>query len=417
MAVGREVRSVRRVVPTLLVLGAVIALCTPADADPIGAISLVAVPSPAYVGTFTDVAIGFSSGGGQQVAFSLDWGDGSTPTNGTVTTSRDVYHMYQAPGTFTVAAAESDSDGDLGSASIQLDVVPPPTVTAEVNGTPVFSNDPNVTVDPAAAPAGAANQLWGVRPSYPGQWSTSFDVPVELTLITTGIPDSDFLRMFYGMRFGGCSTLGCSSDGGHDASAYACGVGSSEIGILCADGTSGPQTVSMQNTFSRIGLPGDEAVPSDLGVYLFTPSGDVLLNPLLPPSNPSPFAPPSMRGSAVAVFLPPTCGGGTPLTCPTVSTKTLVLAESSVLARGFSLTTSSSKSVTYYWRQLFHGHDVFVVRRAGRVRSRTIVSGKPYTLHAHRWACPRTGKFTLQVTGRSNNGITRKMRKRTVRCP
>jgi hypothetical protein len=330
----------------------------------------------------------------------LDFGDGSVPATGTVGTWRDVPHRYQMVGTYTVSVSGHDSDGDSASRSIQVDIVLPPTVTGSVNGIPVASNDSNVTVDPNSVPAAATNQSWGVRPNYPGMWSTSFDVPVHLSLDVSGVPDGSDIRFYYAMLFGGCPPSGCGNDPG-SISAYACGVGSDLIGTLCTDGSNGPQTVSAQGTFSRIGLPGDVANPSVLELWLQTPTGDTLLTPA--------------AGSGVAVFLPPTCGGSAPLTCPSSATRAGSLPAS--LATSMPASFSRVKTVTYYWRQLFQASDTFLVKRRGRVVHRTSVSGKPSILHAHKWSCPREGTFSLQVIGRSSNGIVRKMRKRAVHCP
>ena len=186
---------------------------------------------------------------------------------------------------------------------------------------------------------------------------------------------------------------------------YACGVGSPLEGAFCT-GSSGAQTVSTQNTFIRLGLPGDTVPLAILIVELGTPSSDVQLNPGFAPGWADLGTP-----SGEAVFLPPSCGGGEPLTCPST------LAAVTTRIRRALLTNTATKSVTYYWRQEFVGHNVFRVMRKGRVVSHTKVSGTPTVLHAHRWFCPRTGKFVLQVRGRTNNGVWRGMRKRVVLCP
>jgi len=117
---------------------------SPTNADPVVA-PLTLTPSPVVdgqeltvSGTFTD-----PTGPGTVETFRLSvvWGDNTPPTEvslGTVQSFPSVKHVYSAPGTFTITATVTDSNGGNGSATADLVVGPsnhsPSSLSLNVSG-------------------------------------------------------------------------------------------------------------------------------------------------------------------------------------------------------------------------------------------------------------------------------------------
>jgi hypothetical protein len=107
----------------------------------------VLTPNPAATGQNVSLSAGFTDQGTNDThTASINWGDGNTTTgsvseilgSGTVTGS----HPYSSPGTYTVTVTVNDKDGGVASASAQVVVNAPPTVSAGgpysgVEGSPV----------------------------------------------------------------------------------------------------------------------------------------------------------------------------------------------------------------------------------------------------------------------------------------
>jgi hypothetical protein len=372
------VGDMKKVLATALVLIAGLAATPVAQADPVD-LTLTVDPSPSYAGTWTTITATDPDGSSPSISYSVDFGDGSTPVGSLGT----FHHIYQAAGTYTVTLSATICGGVMCLArSLDEQILAPPTVTALVNGIPLFSNDPAITVaDPLVPPVKATNQRWGVK-SWPAPFfSTSFDMPIHLTLEATGIPDGQDVRTVYWSGFSGDL-----------AKVALCGVGSTEIGVICSSGSSGPQSASSRNTFTFTAQPGDWPYPWHLELWM----GDFMLNPQAHYSTePSTL-------SDTAVFFPPSCGADrgpdTPYPCD-------------------GRVSNTGKKFTYPWLQGFQGSDHFIVKHHHHVVSKTKVSGTLREYHVVKWSCPRSGTYSLQVVGRARNDVIRKMYKWVVHCP
>src|SRR4029077_265178 len=101
--------------------------------------------------TFSDVGVNDSPWD-----YSIDWGDGSTPTTGSATsqtTAIAASHTYAAGGTDTVRVTVTDKEGDAGTAK-------PPVTVAAVNHPPTA-----VAGGPYSGTEGAAVVLNGTGSS------------------------------------------------------------------------------------------------------------------------------------------------------------------------------------------------------------------------------------------------------------
>jgi hypothetical protein len=363
----------KKILAATLALGAGLALTPVAHADPYD-MGLTVDRSPSYAGTWTTVHV-TDGDGSTGTNVSVDLGDGTAPLTGVLFKQLTWHHIYQAPGTYTLTfSAQTCGGAWCVVRSVDEQILLPPTVTALVNGIPLFSNDPNVTVaGPLATAVAATNQHWGVKSGWPAPFfSTSFDMPIDLTLKATGIPDGGDVRLIYWSGFGGGS-----------ADVSLCGVGS------CSSGDSGPQSATSHNTLSYTSDGPTTPWPWHLELWL---DGAFLLNPQpIYSSEPKTL-------SDTAVFVPPACGPSAAYPC-----------EGKI--------SNTAKRFTYQWVQGFQGSDLFIVKHRHHVVSKTKVSGTPLVPHKHTWSCSRSGTYSLQVVGRSRNDILRKSYKWVEHCP
>lgn len=264
-----------------------------------------------------------------------------------------------------------------GLASARADV-PTQTITVSVrdsllpDAVPQLTNDPNVTIDPLAAPVVAQHQQW------PAWFETTATYhPMLSATIDPPLPDGEFLRISYAIGF-----IEGSPTYEHIQRCNVTGAG----------GECDPGAETFSNT------PGAVAYPSFLWADVMVP--DV---------NGEPQVESELTGySPVTVFLPPSCGAVAEPKCPS---DTLLKAF-----RTSSQSTSTSRTVRYYWRQVFDGTDYFIVKHGGVVIHRRAVAGSAGAVHYRKWECPRSGVFTLVVKGQNAQGVWRHQAERKVRC-
>src|SRR5262249_42803862 len=96
------------------------------------AVTITTTPNTSFtgiVGSFTDTDL--VSGAADFVA-TIDWGDGSLPTVGTVTGSQGVFsvtgsHSYSAGGEYSVEVTLTDADGSATASTVSTALVVSPT--------------------------------------------------------------------------------------------------------------------------------------------------------------------------------------------------------------------------------------------------------------------------------------------------
>ena len=136
---------------------------------PTATVGLTVTPTSASVGQAVRLTVTPTiATGGQTPRVVVNWGDGVTNDLGSVAAARDVTHVYNAVGTYTITATVSAEDTSSSSTTVTIGTPAPVAVTVAASSTTTFARCTPVTLTATATlPTGdttpIASYEWAIR--------------------------------------------------------------------------------------------------------------------------------------------------------------------------------------------------------------------------------------------------------------